>query len=184
MGIHMGAFGLKACINLSCKGYHSVRIVAGSHGKVIGIVEVWQGTLWSATQGRSKGEVALRQLLKVSCRINVIPMTSPSTRTLDHSLAEHLRPGIPACGIRRKRRNRPITQSFWNSRPEAPQGTRAQFNTLLETYLDAILDRNLHAAWRAMVKAERLMPNSREVQTNLQRLRLMGFSGDVDPRIN
>lgn len=128
--------------------------------------------------------------------------------SVDESPAELLRPDLPRSGSgdpsnppppppppgpadSRGDPKRPPTEKLASTPPplqpsEAPQPmppiaeapVEADFATLMDRGLDAMLGRDYATAWRALQQADRLQPGVPSILANLARLRQLGFGDD------
>jgi hypothetical protein len=146
------AMGLGHLIRLAEQGMHTVVITVAR--QQVGRIEIWRGEVWHAEVEDLVGAVALWHMLDDEAgHLDAEPLLVPSQRTV--------LPGIPS-----------TTQAVRSI------DVARRFEELVDFGLDAMLARDLTMAWWALRQAEALVPRTRRVAVNLERLRQLGFTGD------
>ncbi|MCA9550145.1 MAG: DUF4388 domain-containing protein [Myxococcales bacterium] len=170
-----GPFSVADYVQLAGLGGHSVVVSVEAGFEARGEIVVREGRVWWARDAQGEGEEAFRRLiiagdLKRKAPARCRPLGAvPVPRNIQSSLESLLLD----------------TARTWDedSRDIPPVSTHDQelardhFEAFFEEGIDALLRKSYSEAYAAFATAAELRPQDHLVQTNLQRLRDLGYGG-------
>lgn len=168
-------------IQMACCGLYSVVIQVERSGELMGTLTVYKGELWAARDVQGVGQSALRRLAfdeSVRCRVVALD-GPPGPRLIEARWQVAL---MEAARVRDEQSRRsslppttyasqPPAESFASEPPPSVRGDSLE--ELLDEALALMLTQQREAAYQVYLRAQKLAPEHRTIDTNLRRLRAL-----------
>jgi len=173
---HRASFIPVDFLQMVCMSGGSHVLVLTQDGADVGIIEVREGTVWTAFDGLGVGEDAFARLIRPEMRARVSPATGTSKpRTIFKELHELL-----LDSLRRIDEGKVLTPPRLSaSQIDVALSSESELNERIrQLNTDArrlLMERNYDEAVRVLIHLSELDPGSHLVRANLEQLRRLGY---------